>query len=324
MLKALAIAAKAAGVALGGLALAGTAIGFKKLIGLLHSAVVWFNALRWAAVLAYAKIFLIVGLIALLVLGIQDLYVWLKGGDSVFGRAFGKPPKMIKDLVKAFGVLWRAGKRAFSAIWQAIKDGYREIRPDLLELKKAFVELWEEIKPHVKTFVGLMIRAQIEMLKLGARILPYVVRAIVWGIKNIGIPLIRHTINTIKMLIRVFVFLGQIIQSVFGGVKKVWDATFGHIVKAISWLLRKVGVVRDKLSELGIVSGRTAQTGIAAGIAKSGGVTSDIRVGAMNINVTGSADMNAPGMRDMMREGVKLGLNDLVKTSYRNYREQPG
>ncbi len=62
------------------------------------------------AIVPLAKLALIAAVIALVILTLQDLYVWIKGGDSIVGRHFGTWKNFINELSRR----WEQWKDEFS------------------------------------------------------------------------------------------------------------------------------------------------------------------------------------------------------------------
>lgn len=83
------------------------------------------------AILPFAKIALIAAAIAIVILAIQDLYVWIQGGDSVIGRHVGSWKDFIKEL---------------SRRWEQLKD----------EFSKSIAPLVSAIQPFINTFKDIV------------------------------------------------------------------------------------------------------------------------------------------------------------------------
>lgn len=83
------------------------------------------------AILPFAKIALIAAAIAIVILAIQDLYVWIQGGDSIIGRHVGSWKDFIKEL---------------SRRWEQLKD----------EFSKSIAPLVSAIQPFINTFKDIV------------------------------------------------------------------------------------------------------------------------------------------------------------------------
>lgn len=83
------------------------------------------------AILPFAKIALIAAAIAIVILALQDLYVWIQGGDSVIGRHVGSWKDFIKEL---------------SRRWEQLKD----------EFSKSIAPLVSAIQPFINTFKDIV------------------------------------------------------------------------------------------------------------------------------------------------------------------------
>lgn len=83
------------------------------------------------AILPFAKIALIAAAIAIVILAIQDLYVWIQGGDSIIGRHVGSWKDFIKEL---------------SRRWEQWKD----------EFSKSIAPLVSAIQPFINTFKDIV------------------------------------------------------------------------------------------------------------------------------------------------------------------------
>ncbi len=82
------------------------------------------------AIVPLAKIALIAAVIGLVVLAIQDLYVWIEGGDSIIGRHFGS----WKDFIEELSRRWEQWKEEFS----------KSIAP-LVSAAKPFIDIFKDI-----------------------------------------------------------------------------------------------------------------------------------------------------------------------------------
>lgn len=83
------------------------------------------------AIVPFAKIALIAAAIAIVILAIQDLYVWIQGGDSIIGRHVGSWKDFIKEL---------------SRRWEQLKD----------EFSKSIAPLVSAIQPFINTFKDIV------------------------------------------------------------------------------------------------------------------------------------------------------------------------
>ena len=83
------------------------------------------------AIVPFAKFALIAAAIAIVILAIQDLYVWIEGGDSVIGRHVGSWKDFIKEL---------------SRRWEQLKD----------EFSKSIAPLVSAIQPFINTFKDIV------------------------------------------------------------------------------------------------------------------------------------------------------------------------
>lgn len=83
------------------------------------------------AILPFAKIALIAAAIAIVILAIQDFYVWIQGGDSIIGRHVGSWKNFIKEL---------------SRRWEQLKD----------EFSKSIAPLVSAIQPFINTFKDIV------------------------------------------------------------------------------------------------------------------------------------------------------------------------
>lgn len=83
------------------------------------------------AIVPFAKFALIAAAIAIVILAIQDLYVWIEGGDSVIGRHVGSWEDFIKEL---------------SRRWEQWKD----------EFFKSIAPLVSAIQPSINTFKDIV------------------------------------------------------------------------------------------------------------------------------------------------------------------------
>lgn len=83
------------------------------------------------AIVPFAKFALIAAAIAIVILAIQDLYVWIEGGDSVIGRHVGSWKDFIKEL---------------SRRWEQWKD----------EFSKSIALLVSAIQPFINTFKDIV------------------------------------------------------------------------------------------------------------------------------------------------------------------------
>lgn len=83
------------------------------------------------AIVPFAKFALIAAAIAIVILAIQDLYVWIEGGDSVIGRHVGSWKDFIKEL---------------SRRWEQWKD----------EFSKSIAPLISAIQPFINTFKDIV------------------------------------------------------------------------------------------------------------------------------------------------------------------------
>lgn len=83
------------------------------------------------AIVPFAKFALIAAAIAIVILAIQDLYVWIEGGDSIIGRHVGSWKDFIKEL---------------SRRWEQWKD----------EFSKSIAPLVSAIQPFINTFKDIV------------------------------------------------------------------------------------------------------------------------------------------------------------------------
>lgn len=83
------------------------------------------------AIVPFAKIALIAAAIAIVILAIQDFYVWIQGGDSIIGRHVGSWKNFIKEL---------------SRRWEQLKD----------EFSKSIAPLVSAIQPFINTFKDIV------------------------------------------------------------------------------------------------------------------------------------------------------------------------
>lgn len=83
------------------------------------------------AIVPFAKFALIAAAIAIVILAIQDLYVWIEGGDSVIGRHVGSWKDFIKELNRR---------------WEQWKD----------EFSKSIAPLVSAIQPFINTFKDIV------------------------------------------------------------------------------------------------------------------------------------------------------------------------
>lgn len=146
---------------------------FKTIIGVVKKAVFWFRALGAAQAFAYAKMLLIAAAIALVVVALQDVYTFMKGGESYTGdflKKFGLADKA-RAFVLGLRDAWRATlpylKKAGLVIIDYMKGMHkiyaalwREFGPSLKELGKALVDLFIAIWPTIEQ-AAIMLRDSI-------------------------------------------------------------------------------------------------------------------------------------------------------------------
>ena len=141
---------------------AGAKIGqsLQLLTSITKRAVFWTKALGKAQLLAYAKFILVGAAIAGIVLVIQSLIVWSRGGKSAVGdllerfnladgarramEAVGNAGRALVPIAKAAGRAWLAWLGALQQVAQAL---WREFGPSLEALGVALVELFRELWP---------------------------------------------------------------------------------------------------------------------------------------------------------------------------------
>jgi hypothetical protein len=365
MLRRLALAAKIAAVALAAVVTAKVGNAFMSLGGMIQKLIVWYHGLGKAALITYAKIFLIVVVLALVVLAIQDFYVWVTGGDSILGRWFGPPTKGVMTFVRVLVAMWNIAKTIFGYIIQgavyvggilkqvftalkpvmvgifaAVGDIVKALWPIILAVgsvvKQLFITIWPILKLIAKiwfTIHGAIAKIYLSVLPIFAKVFSVILKVfetklkiLGWAIRKIGVA---------------FGWVAEFLKPLFQGIRWAWDASIGWIIKKVKWLWDKLMKLKGLIAEtLGIgeptkleagglgklpaLAGKPGLVPAGPGSAQAmRGIKSDIKVGSLNVNVKGSADMSSPEMQAMIRKGAKLGLQDLVKTSFRNYQDQP-
>lgn len=244
-----------------------------------------------AGMWAQAKVGLLLAGIAFLVLAVQDLYVFAKGGDSLIGRWISDTEdasdlrSMLLDLGAALKELWRALAPAFKAIWQ--------------ELKKAAPEIWKVFKlliPYLKDFVIKILQALTMMLSMSAKasawaaklrerfsgvweVLKKIYTVFSWIISPVTklVGLIVDTLGSSKALGKVW----DTLKSVWGAISGAAKAAFKTIINAgkalasglisgIKTALKKIGdffsSIGDKAREAwAIVTGTEGRVATAGG-----------------------------------------------------------
>lgn len=151
--------------------------------------------LAWAEALIVPA--LIAAGIALLILIIEDLYVWIKGGDSVIGDFLGSwvdfKEKALKEFAAFFeglGVIWDGIVMLFKGVWGILSGAFGLIiaiwKGDLEGFKKSFKTLWIGIadtvaSPFILAFgmVETAVTGLIEIIKGAFKITVGLVQAMI-------------------------------------------------------------------------------------------------------------------------------------------------
>lgn len=126
----------------------------------------------WAAIAPFLPL---IAIIAAIVLVIEDLYVYMKGGKSALGdlwAIFGTGPEIMANLTKAWETFknvavetWLVIKDAFEVFWGyfgGVFKGMWRIVQNWFSLVKAlfsgdFKKIWEEMKIYMSDIVGFIV-----------------------------------------------------------------------------------------------------------------------------------------------------------------------
>jgi len=154
------VAAKFLAVALAAIVTVKLAQTFTTLVGVLKKTAFWMRINGIAALKTAAKYMLIVAAVAAVVLVIQSLYVWSKGGKSAVGDLFehfgvaDKARAVVNALGAAVKWLGTVGYSVAKIVWKLIvlqhqmyKALWREFGPALIALGYAIRDLFNELWP---------------------------------------------------------------------------------------------------------------------------------------------------------------------------------
>lgn len=328
------VAALAAGAALAGLVAAKVIGGLRTLYSSALAGARALKALGTAGTLAHARLFLLAGLLLVIGLYIEDLYVFATGGESITGDWLGdtKEAEELKEILLDFGKaimeLWDTLKPALLDLWQAAKPLLRA--------------LWSAIKPLIPIFTEIAIA----IITFVTKALTIIAKVLTWLI-SAG----RTAINAIKIawekttgaLKAVWNGAKKIVLGVFNAIKKagqaVWDGLVSGLKKAwntITGFFKKIGTAAADAWD--IVTGgkiefidkdllkkiRAAQIGVAgvvtkgpAGLATNmtglGGrrVTQQNSVGSVHVHVAGSTNMSETDLQSAVTTGLGNVFRDI-------------
>lgn len=320
----------------------------------------WLTIMWKAQLLAYAKFILIAAAVAAIVLVIQSLVVWAKGGKSAvgdllehFGIAEGAR-KVVDALARAWkafvAFLPKAGKhllKVLTMMGKLLSALWDEFGPELTELGKAMVELFREVYPVMVSLATAAGEAMVQLVHdLGTAWREDVKPAI----KQIGAaledlwvaaaPIMNALIEAEKT------WLGWIWQAILVVVPLLADAFKGtfkiitmvikssiimltEMVKKVTWVVNKMKKAYDIATAiLGLGNGGEGKGGTFdsfGGVARPGSVggrslprtvSNTLSVGAVSVQVQGTANMTPAEFQAAVEAGTKRVLqgeiNDVV------------
>lgn len=111
-----------------------------------------FRAMAIANVTAMGKFAIIAAAILVLILVIQDLYVWINGGDSLIGRWLGSWDNVRAKLSNIFGPLIQSGQQAISTI-QNIGQEFINFIQNSSSVQN-FLNTLSQVWQYIKTTLG--------------------------------------------------------------------------------------------------------------------------------------------------------------------------
>lgn len=182
---------------------------------------------------AFGEFMLIAAAIAIVALAIQDLYVWINGGDSLLGRWLGswddfktKIGSKFGDFFKPLIDSWNEIFQLFQRIWQQLKSSFSQMQPLISQLSDQFSSMWIVVSP---------------ILSLIGKFFIY----IIGGAIQFVITVVMWLIEQFLEFMTTGGFVANAIVTAFKGMAKI----IGDIVKFVTDLMS--GNFSDALGDIG-------------------------------------------------------------------------
>lgn len=205
-----------------------------------------------AAILPAIKLALIAAAILLVILIVNDLVVFMRGGDSLIGRLFerfGVAPgviRRVRDRIRTtLAALFEWGKRVGASLLQSFMGAVRRVVPVILEAVKRLMPVIESFAARAVPLVtklfeiwinlnAMLVEASIEIL---SALVP-VVLEIVQELIAIGVALLPAVIDVVESIMTTVKELLPIVMDI---AKEVFDV----VVDAIDAILPVVMALLD-------------------------------------------------------------------------------
>ena len=280
-------------------------LGAKKFLGVLSALKPAVVAIANFGAIAIAKLLAVLAVVALLVLAVEDFWVFLNGGKSIFG-----------ELVDHF----RESEGLLGALAQSLYDFWQ----DFLKLTKDLQSVWVQLKPVV--------------MKVGKIICTVIVGALVLAL--IGVTqLLRLFMKFVRLIANVGLEMAKAVDTFFEVVDLIWENKWTELwEKAVSIgedilgdglsLLKEIGMATGIISDLdpssaprrngttpqrprgagaaalaARLAGSSAQTTVESG---AGASSQSVVIGDLNVSVEGGGRPDAAA-----RAGFETLMDDV-------------
>jgi len=255
--------------------------------GAIIAAVAALKAMGTAALFAQAKLMLIPAALALMVLLLEDIWVFAQGGDSLVGKLFGdsKEAQIFLDVLREIGKLMGEIGAELAPVFQELGQ--------LLE--KPFRELWKLIRP-LGPFIGKSLRWALIGV---AAVIWLILKVVIWvikGIKAIAKWTAGDATSAVKNgLLAAWEFLGKVVTGIWDGIKAAGAGAAWAVGKAwdgIVWFLKTIldGIkwLWDQIAGAGKAAGEAIGFLWRAQLAAIGVIIAGLRAAWEGIKAAGS------------------------------------
>ena len=330
------------------------------LVQITKKAVFWTRLQGKVTLIAYAPYIAIAAAIAALVLIIQSLVVWSRGGKSAVGdlfEHFGIADKARK-VVDALGKAWRAFVaflpaaqkhlvRVLVAMRSVLSALWDEFGADLTDLGVALVALFREIYPVMVSIAETAHAAMLVMIAaLGKAWREEIKPAIIEVGKALGDLWIAAKPVTDALIGAAKTWLGwmwqailvviPLIKDAFVGTFKVVSMVIKGSIRSLTALVKMVTFVVNKMKrafdiatsiiglggevDLGSSIGGTVRPASAGGRGLQRTTSNTLSVGTMSVSVQGTANMTPAEFHAAVEAGTKKVFQNEVNDAFNAIR----
>lgn len=323
-------------------------------------AVFWTKLQARATLAAYGPYIALAAAIGAIVLIIQSLIVWSRGGKSAVGDLFkhfgiaDKARKVVNALgkawqaiMKALPVIARALLRVASAVKEVLAALWEEFGADLTELGRAIVRLFMEIYPVVVAIAKTAHEEMVALIKILGKtwredVKPAIqdVMAALSDLWVAAAPIVRQMISGILEFWGIVTDLakkaipkfGEQVAFTFKAIALIIKAGIAQVTLFVNVVTKIVRGLKTAINFMLTLLGLKGDTDLGATLARrgirpagaparaAGPTTNTLSVGTVSTTVTGTANMTPEEVEAAVKRGTNAAFQEQLNNAFASVR----